>query len=386
MSALDVGDGVTDERLDVARDENGVDARSLERLDVVARRAGELRDRQLAGRDVVEQFEHPVERLLLVGRLVGHEQQDLRVDVLQGALELVVVPDPDDVLEPQLVAPLHEPCKDVVVVRGEHDRVGCGRVVRSRAVREERQSRVGPQIRAGDRDDDSLGPTLLGAPCVLGVTDVHEHRDPVALRDRLAQPSMRHVRDVRAPLVDGVGSRVVGDVKRVCILGAESTGKSTLAAALAERFGTLWNPEYGRPYTQIGRPAAAPWTSWEFTHIARIHCWYEDFLAKRARGVLFSDTDAFTTAVFHEVYLGTPATGFEELVERPYDLFVVCGLDVPWRHDGIREFEDQRRSMHERYLARARASGSPWLLAEGSLPRRLGAAAVAVDRLLAQLD
>ena len=175
----------------------------------------------------------------------------------------------------------------------------------------------------------------------------------------------------------------MSDVKRVCLLGAESTGKSTLAQALAVRYDTLWNPEYGRPYTQIGRPAAASWTSWEFTHIARIHCWYEDFLATLARHVLFSDTDAFTTAVFHEVYLGTPATGFEELVERPYDLFVVCGLDIPWRHDGIREFEEQRRSMHERYVERARTSGSPWLLVEGPHDRRVEEAAAAVDRVLA---
>ena len=172
------------------------------------------------------------------------------------------------------------------------------------------------------------------------------------------------------------------DVKRVCLLGAESTGKSTLAQALAERFGTLWNPEYGRPYTLIGRPPDTPWTSWEFTHIARIHCWYEDFLATLAERVLFSDTDAFTTAVFHEVYLGAPATGFEDLLARPYDLFVVCGLDVPWRHDGIRAFEEQRRWMHERYLARARESGRPWLLAEGPLARRLEEVGEAVGRVL----
>jgi HTH-type transcriptional repressor of NAD biosynthesis genes len=181
---------------------------------------------------------------------------------------------------------------------------------------------------------------------------------------------------------DRVGSRPVNGVKRVCLLGAESTGKSTLAEALARRFETVWNPEYGRPYTQIGRPADAPWTSWEFIHIARIHCWYEDFLATLAHRVLFSDTDAFTTGVFHELYLGTPAAGFEELVARRYDLLVVCGLDVPWRHDGIREFEDQRRAMHERYLEHARRSGSPWLLAEGPLHTRVEAAARAVDSLL----
>ena len=129
------------------------------------------------------------------------------------------------------------------------------------------------------------------------------------------------------------------------------------------------------PPTRLGR-------SWEFTHIARVHCWYEDFLATLARAVLFSDTDAFTTSVFHEVYLGTPATEFEELVERRYDLFVVCGLDVPWRHDGIREFEAQRRAMHDRYVERARRSGSPWLLVVGPPEVRLAAAAAEVERLL----
>lgn len=169
---------------------------------------------------------------------------------------------------------------------------------------------------------------------------------------------------------------------RVCLLGAESTGKSTLAAALAERFDTVWNPEYGRPYTELGRDRDAPWTSDEFTHIARLHCWYEDFLACLAHRVLFSDTDAFTTSVFHEVYLGWPASGFEDLVARRYDLFVVCGLDVPFRHDGIREFEAKRRAMHGRYLARAAESGAPWILVEGSSERRLDSAALAVDALL----
>ncbi len=172
-------------------------------------------------------------------------------------------------------------------------------------------------------------------------------------------------------------------VARVCLVGAESTGKSTLAAALAAAYGTLWVPEYGRPYTQIGRPPDAAWTSWEFTHIARVQCWYEDFLADYAKRVLFCDTDAFTTAVFHESYLGMPTTDFGELVARTYDLFLVCGLDVPWCHDGIREFEEQRRWMHDQHLTRARASGQPWLVLEGPHERRLALATSAVNEILA---
>ncbi len=173
------------------------------------------------------------------------------------------------------------------------------------------------------------------------------------------------------------------DVKRICLLGAESTGKTTLARTLAEDYGTVWNPEYGRPYTELGRDPEAPWTRTEFTHIARIQCWYEDCLAGSAREVLFCDTDAFTTALFHQVYLGEPTHAFDDLVKRRYDLFLVCGLDVPWRHDGIREFEDQRSWMHERYVERARTSGSPWLLLQGSVEGRLRESRIAVDRLVA---
>jgi HTH-type transcriptional repressor of NAD biosynthesis genes len=170
--------------------------------------------------------------------------------------------------------------------------------------------------------------------------------------------------------------------QRICLLGGESTGKTTLAGALAEAYETVWNPEYGRPYTELGRDPGSPWTSAEFTHIARIQCWYEDCLAGSARGALFCDTDAFTTALFHEVYLGEQTHAFDELVERRYDLFLVCGLDVPWRHDGTREFEEQRQWMHDRYLERVRASGTPWLLLEGSREKRLQASRVAVDDLL----
>jgi HTH-type transcriptional repressor of NAD biosynthesis genes len=175
------------------------------------------------------------------------------------------------------------------------------------------------------------------------------------------------------------------DVRRVCLLGAESTGKTTLAAALATRCETVWNPEYGRVYTEVGRTRSAPWESREFTHIAHAHCWYEDLLAGFAQRVLFCDTDAFTTAVFHEAYLGEPATGLSDLVERRYDLYLVCGLDIPYTHDGWREFAEQRVWMHEQLLEHARGSGSPWLLVEGAHDRRLDAARDAVDRILDEL-
>jgi NadR type nicotinamide-nucleotide adenylyltransferase len=175
----------------------------------------------------------------------------------------------------------------------------------------------------------------------------------------------------------------MASVKRVLLLGAESTGKTTLARDLAAAYDTVWNPEYGRPYTELGRDPEAPWTSEEFTHIARLQCWYEDVLAGCARRVLFCDTDAFTTALFHEVYLGAPTSAFDDLVARTYDLTLVCGLDVPFAHDGIREFEEEREAMHARYVAHASAAAWPWLLVEGSRAERLAVACAAVDQMLA---
>ena len=385
----DVRHGVADQRLDVAGDEHGVDACALELHDVLSRGVGELRDRELAGGDVRQELEQAVERCLLVVRPLRGQEEDLRVDVLERSRELVVVSHPHDNLDAELVAALHVTGQGVVSISGREDD-GVGRtgrrVLGERPVRQKREVCLGAE--RNRTHDEALGAPRLRGACRRIVGDLHEHGDAVALGDRLAQPSGAHDVDAnRSPVSDpspaiAYARAVPLDVKRICLLGAESTGKSTLAHALAERHGTVWNPEYGRPYTLIGRPADAPWTSWEFTHIARIHCWYEDFLAESANRVLFSDTNAFTTALFHEVYLGEPATEFADLVERPYDLRVVCGLDVPWRHDGIREFEKQRRWMHERYLEHVRSSGAPWLAVEGPLEERVRVVADAVAALL----
>jgi HTH-type transcriptional regulator, transcriptional repressor of NAD biosynthesis genes len=172
---------------------------------------------------------------------------------------------------------------------------------------------------------------------------------------------------------------------RVCLIGAESTGKTTLAAALAEHYRTLWVPEYGAPYHHVGRgDPHREWTSEEFTHIARIREWLEEFLAGYANRVLFCDTDTFVTAVFHEVYLGRPSAELEEEArESKYALYLLCDVDTPFHRDhwGLRR-QDARRAMHERYLEYLRSGGSPWLELKGSPEERKAAAIAAVDRLL----
>ena len=172
--------------------------------------------------------------------------------------------------------------------------------------------------------------------------------------------------------------------KRVTAVGAESTGKTTIARALAERFGTVWVPEYGRVYWE-GRSLLADtsWSSDEFRRIAATHHQMADDLAHQASAALVVlDSDALVTAVWHRRYTGNddPLLVEAARIHRP-DLYLVCSPDFDWVQDGTRESEAHRIAMHQRTLELVRASGVPYLLLEGDAATRLAAAADAVDQL-----
>jgi HTH-type transcriptional regulator, transcriptional repressor of NAD biosynthesis genes len=176
-------------------------------------------------------------------------------------------------------------------------------------------------------------------------------------------------------------------VLRVCLLGAESTGKTTLAAALADAYGTVWVPEYGHLYQALGRSDPhGEWSSDEFMKIARMQRWLEDFQASQAKHVVFCDTDIFTTAVWHEALVGEPPP--EELerlaAESRYDLFVLCDNDIPFRQDAyeLREDGPRREWMQRRYIERLEGDSTPSIRVTGSVRERVLQTSDAVDALL----
>jgi HTH-type transcriptional repressor of NAD biosynthesis genes len=173
-------------------------------------------------------------------------------------------------------------------------------------------------------------------------------------------------------------------VKRVCIWGAESTGKTTVARALATELETLWVPEYGHPYSAF-RDRDSAWTTEEFVHIAQVQNWLEDVFAAQANRVLFCDTNAATTALFHEVYLGESSADVTRLADgRAYDLYLVCDVETPFRQDewGLRLDGPHRQRMHVSYLRQAEAAGVPVVVLSGSHADRLEQARAAVSALL----
>jgi len=173
--------------------------------------------------------------------------------------------------------------------------------------------------------------------------------------------------------------------KRVVVVGAESTGTTTLARDLAAHYRTAWVPEYGRTYWEGKMTArdAAVWRTEEFVHIAKMQNEMEDRLARTADRLLVCDTDSFATRLWHERYLGFMSPEVERLgAGRDADWYFLTGDEVPFVQDGTRDGEHIRHQMHERFMEELRRQGRSFTLLSGSREERLREAAAVCDRLL----
>ena len=191
--------------------------------------------------------------------------------------------------------------------------------------------------------------------------------------------------------------------RRVIVVGAESTGTTTIARALARHYrlrggvwaDTRWVPEFGRELTerklralQRERPDAVvddvEWDYDDFVTVAGEQNAAEDRAARARSPVLFGDTDALATTIWEERYLGRGSVAVRERVRRP-DLYLLTDHEgVPFVQDGLRDGEDIRAWMTGRFRAELRASGVPHQLLTGDLAARLRAAVRATDDLLAR--
>lgn len=123
-------------------------------------------------------------------------------------------------------------------------------------------------------------------------------------------------------------------VRRVAIVGPESTGKSTLSQLLAAELDTLFVPEYAQTLIAAGVINPTALTTQDLEDFARGQHASEDSLAESARRWLICDSDALTTRLYAERLFGTcPGWITTEAAERRYDLTLLCAPDVPWRPD-----------------------------------------------------
>jgi NadR type nicotinamide-nucleotide adenylyltransferase len=160
------------------------------------------------------------------------------------------------------------------------------------------------------------------------------------------------------------------NVRRVAILGAESSGKSTLAAALAAHHGTVWVPEYLREF--VDTEGRVPRET-DQIGIARKQVAREEAAAARASGWLFCDTTPLMTAIYSQFYWGRVDAELALLAtQHDYAATFVTAPDSPWEADGLmRESDAVRQHIHAEVLAALQVRGLAYTLVSGSLADRL---------------
>ncbi len=174
---------------------------------------------------------------------------------------------------------------------------------------------------------------------------------------------------MRATCSTSSASSAASRCARVAVLGAESSGKSTLAAALAARYDTVWVPEYLREFVATGQrvPLETDQCLIAATQLAR-----EREAAALARAYLFCDTTPLMTAIYSRFYFHRVDPELAALSARRYDVTLVTAPDSPWVADGLqRESDAVRQTIHRMLLDELAARAIPYLLLTGDLERRV---------------
>ena len=131
---------------------------------------------------------------------------------------------------------------------------------------------------------------------------------------------------------------------KVCVIGTESSGKTTLVRSMAKLFGTSWVEEYGRDYSVSevnGNDALL--SSNDYTKIAFFHKNEEEKALSRANKVCFIDSNAFVTEFYHRLYEGTENEVVTSIAKNEeYDLILYLSNETTWVADGLRSQGDKR--------------------------------------------
>ena len=170
-------------------------------------------------------------------------------------------------------------------------------------------------------------------------------------------------------------------MKKIVIIGPESTGKSTLSEQLAAHYKTVWCPEYAREYLL---EHGTDYSFDDLLTIAMGQLKLEDLMQEKASRHYFIDTDMYVMKVWCEVAFEDCHTWIlKQIATRTYDLYLLCGTDLPWVKDELREYPDlaMRKKLYHMYKDILINSGVKWVEISGSYSERLQTAITAIDAI-----
>lgn len=184
-------------------------------------------------------------------------------------------------------------------------------------------------------------------------------------------------------------------IKKIVIIGPESTGKSTLCRQLAAHFNTLWCPEYAREYLL---KHGTNYTYDDLLTIAKGQVALEEEYVLRVGGqksevgdlpsdlgprtrdsrpLLFLDTNMYVMQVWCEFVFGKCHKYIlEQIALRNYDFYLLCAPDLPWVKDELREYPDleSRERLYKMYKDLLVNQDTPWVEIRGNESDRFNSA------------
>jgi NadR type nicotinamide-nucleotide adenylyltransferase len=186
-------------------------------------------------------------------------------------------------------------------------------------------------------------------------------------------------------------------LKKIVIIGPESTGKSTLCELLATHYHTKWVPEYARQYLltngkDYGFGDLLTIAKGQLALEDEITSEFSDFglgspnLPRTTKGLsLFIDTDMYVMKVWCEFVFGKCHEWIlDQIAKRKYDLYLLCNTDLPWVKDELREYPDlvTREKLYFIYKDILINQLVPWIEIKGTSETRLREAIGAVEQLI----
>lgn len=170
-------------------------------------------------------------------------------------------------------------------------------------------------------------------------------------------------------------------LRKVAIIGPESTGKSTLTEQLAAYYQTSWVPEYARAYLDH---LQRDYRRDDLLEIARGQVRAEEEKKRQAKQYLFCDTDLYVIKVWSEHrYSYCDNWILRQIAVRKYDLYLLTDIDIPWQDDPLREHPEpaMREYFYRIYRDIVVHSGVAWINIQGSISRRLSQAVAAIENI-----
>ncbi|MDB5192290.1 MAG: ribosylnicotinamide kinase [Segetibacter sp.] len=191
------------------------------------------------------------------------------------------------------------------------------------------------------------------------------------------------------------------NLKKIVIIGPESTGKSTLCTLLAQHYNTLWCPEFAREYLLSH---GTNYTFEDLLTIAKGQLTLEDEYVEKAlvhykkqpqyihhtaginSPLLFIDTEMYVMKVWSEFVFGKVEPFItDQIHERKYDLYLLCNIDLPWVKDELREYPDEapRIELYNIYKNLLTNQTTPWVDISGDYENRFNTAVKAIHNFFA---